>query len=550
MRLNNPLFWFLMLASEAASVAILGTGFGLANASGNDAFERRVEQTSFNAAYAMSASGNNLDSFRAYAEASWRENGVFYMVYDQNQNQIYGPTDATIDFGTDIQNLAETPVRLSQPDLGPGEFGVLAVSIGNRWIVSALAVPSYLPAVYDFLVYGIPALCVVFLAVDAYFGFGRRAELQGLRHAVEDMAIVAGQDLEGFSLKRSPELMTASIREATGLLDSKIKELQSEKAKTKTIFDSMPNGFIALDGKGNTVMVNAAAKALGQGKKLIEVPILNKAYQDCLHGKEMVTCDWEEGGKTYQVQATAFPFDAKQTGVAFFLEDVTEKRRLEIAKSDFFAYASHELKSPLTSIIGYQQLIKAGLITDPKEIDQALSVSLREAEEMREMIRDMLDISALESRKDRSKVKLDLKDTVLNCLSALAVQAKAKSLTVIKDLDSVCLTINPQDAERIVRNLVSNAIKYNRPNGTVFVRLSAENGGFLEVSDTGIGMAKAELPKIFDRFYRGKGNSQEGTGLGLAIVKHACAYYGFGIHVESEPGKGSTFRIRFQPNLS
>jgi len=226
---------------------------------------------------------------------------------------------------------------------------------------------------------------------------------------------------------------------------------------------------------------------------------------------------------------------------------VTDKRNVEVMKREFFANASHELKSPLTSIIGFQQMIKEGIITDEAEIKDATTRTIKEANRMNKIIVEMLELSKLESKEPKKTEPVEFKMIISNILESYQNEIADREIKVSMHLDNLAVNINVLDADHLVRNLIDNAIKYNNHGGKIDIDVSEKERRII-VQDNGIGIALENQSRIFERFYRvdsGKSKEAGGTGLGLAIVKHICMEYGFKIVVESELGVGSKFTIQF-----
>jgi two-component system phosphate regulon sensor histidine kinase PhoR len=232
-------------------------------------------------------------------------------------------------------------------------------------------------------------------------------------------------------------------------------------------------------------------------------------------------------------------------GACLLSLDVTEKRKLEEAKRDFFANASHELKSPLTAIIGYQELLQNGTISDEKDISEAIETTLEESRRMKEIIQEMLVLSKLESGTPREKKPIALKDTVNEALKENASWIEKKKLSVESNLADVSLPMAKEDAQNLIGNLIENACKYNKDGGKLVIELTPR---YFRVKDSGIGIAEKDQSRIYERFYRvdpAKSKALGGTGLGLSIVKHIALDYGFKITLESTLGLGSMFTILF-----
>src|SRR5574344_1068435 len=216
-------------------------------------------------------------------------------------------------------------------------------------------------------------------------------------------------------------------------------------------------------------------------------------------------------------------------------------------KRDFFANASHELKSPLTAILGFQEMIEEGVITSPEEKEEATKKTVEEAKRMNQIIMDMLALSSLENESLRPIEKINVGRSIDELLALHEAEIKKKNLSVIKDKNSLFVMINHEDCDRLFDNMITNAIKYNKEGGSILVRIN-EAKRQVSIQETGIGIAKEDQSRIFERFYRvdkARSRKEMGTGLGLAIVKYICSYYDIGLSLESTLGVGSTFTLTF-----
>ncbi|WP_270460138.1 ATP-binding protein [Faecalitalea cylindroides] len=240
--------------------------------------------------------------------------------------------------------------------------------------------------------------------------------------------------------------------------------------------------------------------------------------------------------------------DALQTmnnQIAKNLENLEREKQI---RQEFFTNASHELKTPLTSIRGYSELLRQHAITDPDQIDHCLDCVLKESDHMTKLINDILTISKLEAKDyvvQKSHIKL--KDLLENVLKSLSVQAKAMNLDIDASCENVTVYANLDHIQGILYNLISNAIKYNKPNGKIIIIIKERLDNILiKVMDTGIGISKEDQEKVFQRFYRvDKQRSKivAGTGIGLAIVKHIVQFYNGSISLKSKENEGTSIEI-------
>lgn len=240
--------------------------------------------------------------------------------------------------------------------------------------------------------------------------------------------------------------------------------------------------------------------------------------------------------------------DALQTmnnQIAKNLENLEREKQI---RQEFFTNASHELKTPLTSIRGYSELLRQHAITGPDQIDHCLDCVLKESDHMTKLINDILTISKLEAKDyvvQKSHIKL--KDLLENVLNSLSVQAKAMNLDIDASCENVTVYANLDHIQGILYNLISNAIKYNKPNGKIIIIIKERLDNILiKVMDTGIGISKEDQEKVFQRFYRvDKQRSKivAGTGIGLAIVKHIVQFYNGSISLKSKVNEGTSIEI-------
>lgn len=237
-------------------------------------------------------------------------------------------------------------------------------------------------------------------------------------------------------------------------------------------------------------------------------------------------------------------------GMLLVLQDVTAIRRLERMRSEFVANVSHELKTPITAIKGFAETLIAGAVDDAETSRSFLQIIFDESDRLNRLIGDILELSKIESRRVPlyfSPVNMDIfMDKTLKLLEA---EASRKVIELKMDLEAGLYMEADEDRLRqIVMNLLSNGINYTPEGGRVTVKMEGINEDHIRIriSDTGIGIPKKDLPRIFERFYRvdkARSRSSGGTGLGLSIVKHLIELHKGTISVTSEVGRGTTFII-------
>ncbi|MGN1295562.1 MAG: ATP-binding protein [Bacilli bacterium] len=385
--------------------------------------------------------------------------------------------------------------------------------------------------------------------------------VEPLKKEVSKLSDIVGNepDYEGNNI----EQLSFQIDKARDLIEEKIETIEKERKKINYIIDNISSGLLILNGEEKVILVNQfACEVIKKNKE----DILNKdifdlslnkdiynAVEKCINEEERFSIGYIDGDKEYIINISSlkasFVRVDKKYGVSLFIYDVTESKKIERMKTDFFANASHELKSPLTSIIGYQQMIAQKIIVDPDEIQDATEKTVKEAQRMSSIINEMLQLYRLETKKNEDIDNCSIAKIVDEILSSNSLLIDQKNISVIKIYSDFETTISNSDLYHIIRNLIDNAIKYNKENGSITIKINSKNKTF-EIEDTGIGIAKENLDRIFERFFRvDKIKSQEngGTGLGLAIVKHICINNNLKIKVDSVLGKGSKFTITF-PN--
>ena len=248
-----------------------------------------------------------------------------------------------------------------------------------------------------------------------------------------------------------------------------------------------------------------------------------------------------------QIIASPVEQDGQIAGAVLVILDVTEKEQRERLRREFTANVSHELKTPLTSILGTAEILQNGLVK-PEDVPHFAGNIHRETERLIGLVNDIIKLSRLDEGGGLGQWEtVDLYEEARAVLEQLAPAAQRKQVTTRLQGGEALVRGVPQIVEEIVYNLCDNAIAYNRANGSVTV--TVENTAFgprITVADTGIGIPREAQGRVFERFYRvDKSHSSGGTGLGLSIVKHGAAYLGAQVELHSEPGHGSTFTLTF-----
>lgn len=345
-----------------------------------------------------------------------------------------------------------------------------------------------------------------------------------------------------------------------------MKELTAKQRELDCITSQMAEGLIVIGGGKNVLFANRSARALFDA--------LDSQEQRTLHFMEVCrAAPWLEAvegafagqkvenrltqrGRVYQLTASpAGEREGKTSAVILFFVDITEREQAESLRREFAANVSHELKTPLTSIMGYAELMERGLAR-PEDMQGFAGRIRSEAARLLELIRDVITLSQLDEQDLRNRfTEVDLRGLCNRVLDELAAKAAQYQVTLHCDGPSRVVSGLKETLHELLFNLCDNAIVYNRPGGQVTVTVGgSEQAPVLTVADTGVGIPPEHQPRIFERFYRvdasraradsgGAPGTGGGSGLGLAIVKHAARLHGASIELESHVGKGTTLRV-------
>lgn len=332
-------------------------------------------------------------------------------------------------------------------------------------------------------------------------------------------------------------------------LSKNLKKLRGKQEELTIITNNMNEGLVLLNGQQNVLFINeSAAKIFGfSAKEVIGRNILTvdraQEVQDLLQKVSQAGKGeglYEKDGHFYQLSGSS----VNGSGSVILIYDVTEKMTAEKLRREFSANVSHELKTPLQSILGYAEIMKNGLVKD-EDKQRFLERIHAEAGNMIELIQNIMELSRLDENKTLDEFEdVDLLKLAQSVTLRLKHKAQTKGVTLNVNGSSACVCGVQSILSEVLYNLVDNSIKYNKDNGKVDVKV--EDGSeevTVSVSDTGIGIGAADRERVFERFYRAdKSHSKEigGTGLGLSIVKHGVLFHKGRVELESEPGVGTT----------
>ena len=454
------------------------------------------------------------------------EGETLYVAYTAVQNAALG--DIIVVYGIDI-------------DFNDLNFWLLAGACAAGWIVITLA--TYF--------------------ITRNYITSATESLDKLRTMLENVNKGNYSEISYKSRFKDVQEIVSNIDVAARNIDDTIKNLKNEQVKNTFILSNVDQGIVAVNSKRKIIISNGAfSDIFGSNPGLVGVDLStvlgegteqDKIYSALEEGRSGTVVDITRDGRTYRVENVAepehWPEGWGETGSMLLFTDVTYEANMSKMRSEFFDNASHELKSPLTAITGYAELLAEPSLSPVKRA-KCIEEIRTNAGDMLELINNMLRLSKLDSSdRPRDIRRLKVEEVCGEVVKRLAVQAEEMGVSVTIDGSAEC-SADENDMFTMLSNVVSNAIKYNKRGGSVKIALTPEGSGArIEVSDTGIGIAPEHIGRIFERFFkvdtartRSKALS---TGLGLSIVKQLADHYSAKIDVKSEVGKGTCVTLIF-----
>ena len=337
-------------------------------------------------------------------------------------------------------------------------------------------------------------------------------------------------------------------------IDAQLRELQRKTDEFTHITQSMPEGLVLLDNKNAILSINPSASKLFSaqagcvGQNFLTLDRSTDVSQAIDRARETGHSETrvELSGRIYQFDISRIESAGEKIGAVLLCFDITERETAEQARREFTANVSHELKTPLQGIIGSAELIENGMVK-PEDMPRFIGHIRTEAQRLVALIADIIRLSQLDEGVEMPKENVELLSLAGEVAEDLRAAADKASVTITTDGQSSIVFGVRRLLYEMLYNLCDNAIKYNRPGGSVRIHVeNREQEAAISVLDTGIGIAPEHQSRIFERFYRvDKSHSKAsgGTGLGLSIVKHAAMYHGGKVALESEPGRGTEIRV-------
>jgi two-component system phosphate regulon sensor histidine kinase PhoR len=417
---------------------------------------------------------------------------------------------------------------------------------------SVIRVAKTIDSIYGIFLFVIPSILIIMIGVFVVCTILAKRSTKKIVEPIKEMA-------DNGNGSPYDELLPLSQKIASQQRQIKrqMRRLQFEKDKISTLIENMAEGFILIDVDKKVLMSNySASKLLGADddgvtdKTLIAFSrneVLNDCVDKALSG-ESKNGDTTVKGRALQIITNPVYSNGEKNGAICLIIDVSAKKKAEKMRREFTANVTHELKTPLTSISGYAEIIASGLVK-PDDIPNFANKIHKESGRLLSLISDIMELSQLDEKfSDEEFAPVDLAGVASEVAEDLRSNAEKHGITITVDTKTAVINGNRNQIYELIYNLCDNAIRYNRENGSVKIITGDDNEHpFVKVADTGIGIPEKHHKRVFERFYRvDKSRSKEtgGTGLGLAIVKHITERHGGEISLESSE-QGTTFTAMF-----
>lgn len=581
----RSLFWKVFLANLFAVLVALGTVSILLTTAFEDLYMERASPRLLALAQGM-AEGlqpllsepgreEELERARLLMEVS-SGTRICLMKHQGDETRVYGKgpegegESAGTGPGAEQVEPGETAV-LSRRVAPCGEDTLLAQwpfrdSQGRLWSVYVRAslagvVEETVWELRRLLLLAVIAAVAVSLAVVLAVSRRISGPLRRMRDVVSEMA--EGDFSQRVAVQEPDEVgaLAQSFNSLAQNLQRTMGELEQEQARLRGILASVAEGIIAVDAVGRVTLLNRQAAALlgleqdaAAGAQLRELGTHEEVkdhFWECLESRQICTVEIESGQPRRHLIVQIAPVreaEGEGWGAVAVVRDITAEKRLEQMRRQFISDASHEMRTPLTSIGGFASAIADGTAGSQEERVRSATLIVREVHRLSRLVEDLLNLSRIESGAVSLDLEeIDLQELIGGAVESMETQGAEKQVEFEVEVPEGLPQVRA-DSDRVYQvlvNLLSNALRFNRPRGRIGVRALEVNGEVrVEVSDTGAGIPPDQLPHIWERFHRAdpsRARQDGGTGLGLAIVRSIVEAHGGRVSAESELGKGSTF---------
>ena len=421
-------------------------------------------------------------------------------------------------------------------------------SVGEMWVV---------------LISGLLLLFIVAAAVSYRIALGLTRPLEQITRVAKR---IKSMDYQArVPLMKNDEIgeLGVAINAMAESLQDQMQRIRQKEGQLESVLDNMINGIVMIDRSGRILLLNRMAEEVlgfsarelagrhyAEAKQQYELAqIIQEGLERREHLHDEITFYFPEERLLEINLVPVFHSGDEFGGVLLVLQDVSAIRRLERMRSEFVANVSHELKTPIAAVKGFAETLLGGAVNDPDTAKSFLQIIYDESERLNRLIGDILELSKVESRRVPLQFSpVELSSFTEKTVELLATEASRKGILLDVSVEPGLYVEADEDRLRqIVMNLLSNGINYTPEGGRVSVKVDGDDDHIrIRISDTGIGIPKKDLPRIFERFYRvdkARSRSSGGTGLGLSIVKHLVELHKGTIAVDSKVGAGSVFTI-------
>ena len=414
---------------------------------------------------------------------------------------------------------------------------------------------------YNFLIYGSITFLTMMIIFIIYVNHMYDDAFKPIKIQVKKLQKIVNKK-KTISYDDDLKNLALIVRDSRKELEEQFKITKQSEQKIEFILDSFSEALVVIDSDYKIIMFNKKASEIFEIKKeeaynrsfdvMVKAKHIEVNMSMVVQTNRAFSYVEKIEGKVYECLINPIDYEwssiNEKAGASLLMIDITDEYNSSEMKKQFFSNASHELKTPLTSIIGYLEMMKVGILSSKEEIDNAIDKSINDASRMKKIIFDMLELSSLENETLRPITLINIKGTLKEIITSLEVETEKRGLKILfANDDDFDIRMNKDDFERLFKNLIENAIIYNKPNGCITINID-RNKRSVSIKDEGIGIKEEDISRIFERFYRvdkARSRRESGTGLGLAIVKHICEYYDYKITVQSTINIGSIFTIKF-----
>lgn len=418
---------------------------------------------------------------------------------------------------------------------GPAEGFLVRLSVASPSQFSVFA--DALPTLLWFLLADVLICLLVAWAATAFV-------LRPVEKLTQEAATGAGKEVSTNYAELQP--IAKMMNDMNADISEKVAKMKEDRRLEKLILNSMEHGIVIFRDPSDVILINKTAARLLDYETNEPIPCFmsDGEIAQIIQAGESSSVYRKIDGRDYNFR---FTFNEKSS--VLLITDVTESMTAARSKNDFIANVTHEMNTPLTSIRGFAELIAEGGVP-PERIAHAAKTIIKQSDRLSNLIRSIINFSAIDSD-ELPDYEVDLTELTHEVISTFEPKFGQKNIAFSQEIaEGVKVMSRRERLLEIVNNLVSNGIRYNKEGGSLSVRLSGGEVPVLTVCDTGIGLSEEDKDRIFDRFYtvdKSHNGAGGGFGLGLAIVKKLCRRAGWKLSVESELGKGTTFRIEFYP---